>query len=104
MLGCFSYIAGAVGDTVTYDKQTTKQSKGISSRLRSCGSHRGGQVTTLVSARPAQAAYNIEHLELELHNKGGESVTNSFHSARRDTFTKLSGLMKERTEEDPSGR
>lgn len=32
------------------------------------GSHRGGQVTALVSVRPTQAAHDVEHLELELHS------------------------------------
>lgn len=34
----------------------------------------GGQVTALVSADPAQAADNIEHLELELRNRRGEKM------------------------------
>lgn len=35
---------------------------------RSC-SYRGREVTTFVSAGPAQAAHNIKHLELELYNR-----------------------------------
>lgn len=43
--------------------------------LKDICSYCGRQVAAFVSADPAQAADNIEHLELELHNrKRGEEV------------------------------
>lgn len=47
-------------------------------------SYCGGQVAAFVSADPAQAADNIEHLELELYNrrrwKKWRGVTNGSHT------------------------
>lgn len=63
-------------------------------------SYSGGQVAAFVAADPAQAADNVEHLELELHNRRREEMEGRYKQLAYITKTHGADSKKSSREQE----